>query len=658
MAGDCPINGYVITKQSGIMQIYKIKGFSLVCILVLQMLAVQLNYASAAPAQPEMRIAMRDIRVIIDVSGSMKKNDPDNHRSKAIQLFSEILPPDLTVGIWTFAAEVNMLVKHRQIDKAWKESAFKKAKKIHSHGLYTNIEKALKVATRGLTKEDLKKEQHVILLTDGYVDISKNTGINKDSRQRIVEDLLPKLQSKQVIVHTIALSQHADHDLLKTLSHKTTGQYMVIENASDLDRYFFKLFQATTKPDTVPLKNNSFEIDSAVKDMTVVLFNSEFPSELITPKNEKWSSKSHPGNVKWVKSDNYEIITVSDPEVGSWGINAPIDPDNKIMVVTNIRLHVNKLPVLLMPEDELHIEAFLTEDEKIITKDEFIKLLYLKSVVKKRDSLGRITIDIQHKGDGVFKADAGLEGLDDQSVLLVTAKSPTFTREYRHEFTVVSNPVIVESKLVDDKYFNVVAYIDERVIDKDKFKLELKDQHGVKVFEPIGNNWKLELPASYSGEKITFTVNALLHNNKNFSQNVVHRLPEIQQQQVAHHQEPVVDSHEVADEHAKMKHDEHTVDKPETHEEDPDGGSLNWIIVTIAVILANILLGVGGYYIYKKVFKSKHDDDFMLLDPDVDSSQGTASAEAVEDMAGLEDIEDMDDIESVVSDTDAKPDAK
>lgn len=644
-----------MAKQSGIMQIYKIKGFSLVCILlVLQMLAVQLSHASAIPVHTDLLIAQRDIRVIIDVSGSMKKNDPNNHRSKAIQLFSEILPPDLTVGIWTFAAEVNMLVKHQQIDNAWKASAFNKAKQIHSHGLYTNIEKALKVATKGLTKEDLQKEQHVILLTDGYVDISKNAGINRDSRQRIVEDLLPSLQSKHVIVHTIALSQYADHDLLKMLSHKTAGQYMVIENASDLDRYFFKLFQATAKPDTVPLKNNSFEIDSAVNDMTVVLFNSEFPSELITPKNEKWSSKSHPSNVKWVKSDNYEIITVSHPEVGSWGINAPIDPDNKIMVVTNIRLHVNKLPVLLMPDDELQIEAFLTEDEKIITKDEFIKLLYLKSVVKKKDSLGRITIDIQHKGDGVFKAQAGLEGLKDQSVLLVTAKSPTFTREYRHEFTVVSNPVIVESKLVDNKYFNVAAYIDDRVIDKNNFKLELKDQHGVKVFEPIGNNWKLELPTSYSGEKLTFTVNALLHNNKNFSQNLVHRLPEIQQKHLAHHQEPVVDNHEVAEEHVEAKHDEHTVEEPEAHEEDSDGGSLNWIVVTIAVILANILLGAGGYFIYKKVFKSKHDDDFMLLDPDMDSTQDTASAEAVEDMAGLEDIEDMDDIESIAPDADAK----
>jgi len=608
------------------MQIFKIKGFFRLLILTgLLVLTTGVSRASstaesdtAAPNTPT--IIDRDIRVVIDVSGSMKKNDPDNHRSKAVQLFSEVLPTELSAGIWTFAAKVNMLVKHGKVDKSWKDGAFKKAKKIHSHGLYTNIEKALKVATRGLTKTESLKEQHVILLTDGYVDVSKNADKNTDSRRRVIEELLPKFQKNNIIIHTIALSEHADHDLLKTLSHKTAGQYAVIENAGDLDRYFFKLFQSTTKPDTVPFKNNSFEIDNSVNDMTVVLFNSEYASELTTPANETWSSSQHPDTVKWVKSDNYEIITVSKPTVGTWGVNAPVDPDNKIMVVTNLRLHVNKLPTLLMPDEALHIEAFLTEDDKIIKKDEFINLLYLKSVMKKKDSLGRITIDTEYKGGGVFKADAGVEQLEGQCVLRITAKSPTFVREFEHEFSVVVDPVIIESKIVGDNKFALIAYIDDRVIDKDRINIVLDDTQDPRALERVGASWQLGLPEAYSGKKITVKVDATLHNNKIFTQKIMHKLPEIHKPELDDHHKVVEDNHDTvkhepvkhdAEEPAVEKHVEHSADEAESHEEEE--GSLNWIVVTLAVFLVNVLLGFGGYYIYKKIFKSSN-DDYLLLD--------------------------------------------
>lgn len=645
------------------MQIFKIKGFFLVLsMLSLLALITAESRASAtvdsdtvASPSPTPTIIDRDIRVVIDVSGSMKKNDPDNHRSKAVQLFSEILPSDLSAGIWTFAASVNMLVKHGKVDKSWKDSAFNKAKKIHSHGLYTNIEKALKVATRGLKKADTVKEQHIILLTDGYVDISKDTGINADSRRRVIEELLPGFQKNHIIIHTIALSEHADHELLKTLSHKTAGQYVVIKNAGDLDRYFFKLFQSTTKPDTVPFKNNSFEIDNSVNDMTIVLFNSEYASELTTPGNETWSSSKHPGNVKWVKSDNYEIITVSKPQVGTWGVDAPVDPDNKIMVVTNLRLHVNKLPTLLMPDEALHIEAFMTEDDKIIKKDEFINLLYLKSVMKKKDSLGRIIIDTEYKGGGIFTADAGVERLEGQCVLLVTAKSPTFVREYKHEFSVVVDPVIIESKIVDDHKFALMAYIDDRVIDKDKINIVLDDTHDPLVFKRVGASWQLDLPDTYSGKKISVKVDATLHNNKLFTQKIMHKLAEIKNPKTDSHHGVVEENHDTA-KHETVKHDDgkdvaRPDEKPETHEE--EGESLNWIVITLLVILANILLGVGGYYIYKKVFKSAN-DDYLLLDENdhnVNEDQNAKNNEhnSSEEIAGLEDIEDMDDIESIDS---------
>jgi hypothetical protein len=43
-----------------------------------------------------------DIRVLIDVYGSMKQNDPNNLRQPALRLLTGLLPTGSKAGIWTF----------------------------------------------------------------------------------------------------------------------------------------------------------------------------------------------------------------------------------------------------------------------------------------------------------------------------------------------------------------------------------------------------------------------------------------------------------------------------------------------------------------------------------------------------------------------------
>jgi uncharacterized protein (TIGR03503 family) len=642
------------------------KGFFLLLLtLLLQSLLSAPAWAgTATTTNVELPgIAKKDIRVVIDMSGSMKKNDPDNHRTKAVQLFSEILPQGISAGIWTFAADVNMLVKHQDVNKSWKRSAFKKATKIHSHGLYTNIEKALKISTRGLYKNDPTKEKHIILLTDGYIDIAKDAAINKASRLRVLNELLPRLHKYGIVVHSVALSEHADHELMKALSYKTGGQYAVIHKASDLDRYFFKLFQSTAKPDTVPLKSNRFDIDKSINDMTVVLFNNNHASKLISPDKKTWTYEKHPSSVKWVKSDNYELITVSKPAVGTWHLDAPIDPDNKIMVVTNLSLQVNKLPNQVLPGETLDIKIHMTEDNKVIEKDEFIKLVYVKTILKKMSSLARTTVKTEYKGKGIFSAQAETDKHEDKSLILITAKGPTFTREYRHEFTVVVNPVIIETKAGQDKDIAVIAYIDDRALDKDNIKIFIEDDHENKELKRVGVKWQVNLPESYSGKEINIKVEAKLHDGKTYNKVLHTTLPTINKKVVEDKHE-----HEKAE---KPKEEANPADVVVAEEAaDPEdvekeGSSLNWIIVTGSVVLFNIVLIIAGYFLYKKFFKTET-DDYLLLDDSVinasdDNTQGkdkqagdSTQEDASDTLEDLDDIEDMEDLDDEIQEAGAK----
>src|SRR3569833_1347067 len=87
--------------------------------------------------------AAKDIRVLIDISGSMKHNDPHNLRAPALRLLTGLLPNGVHSGVWTYGQQVNMVVPLGTVDLAWQARAEQAAAKINSAGLYTNIEGAL-----------------------------------------------------------------------------------------------------------------------------------------------------------------------------------------------------------------------------------------------------------------------------------------------------------------------------------------------------------------------------------------------------------------------------------------------------------------------------------------------------------------------------------
>lgn len=156
-----------------------------------------------------------DVRVVIDISGSMKKTDPHNLRKPAVDLIVRLLPDKSKASIWTFGQSVNMLVAHRMVDDAWRKEAIEKAQTINSVALYTNIGGALEKASAVTSASGY--QTHIILLTDGVVDIDPEAVVNMKERSRILKEILPGIKSSNYKVHTISLSDAADQELMKKL---------------------------------------------------------------------------------------------------------------------------------------------------------------------------------------------------------------------------------------------------------------------------------------------------------------------------------------------------------------------------------------------------------------------------------------------------------
>lgn len=84
----------------------------------------QLAIAKQASAKPTL-----DMRVLVDVSGSMKESDPNNLRRSALRMLSGLLPDGSRAGVWTFGRYVNMQVPHGTVGKKWRKKVQTESKK-------------------------------------------------------------------------------------------------------------------------------------------------------------------------------------------------------------------------------------------------------------------------------------------------------------------------------------------------------------------------------------------------------------------------------------------------------------------------------------------------------------------------------------------------
>ena len=393
-----------------------------------------------------------DIRIVIDVSGSMKKTDPSNLRVSAMKLLNGLIPEGSKAGVWTFGRYVNMTVKWGKVDKAWRKRADIGAEEIHSNALFTNIESALERATKDWKEKDPSTRRNLILLTDGQVDVSKDTARNLKSRQSILEHSIKRLQKAGVQVQAIALSKDADEVLLKRLALETDGSYEIAHNAIELQKIFFKMFERSTSPDSISISDNQFKVDSSVKEMTLLVFRKPgSKATIIFPPDSNRISARRKGNSIWRSDEGYDLITIKKPAKGVWNIDADLDPDNRLMVVTDLRLDLTGLPVYVSPGQSLNLSAALYNKDKQISKNSFLRFVEFK--LNQTNSEGVSTeVKLKHskdrrrKGQYVYDFAEGLE--EGNHSLLVTADSQTFNRS-KHIDIKVQWPVKVSIKPAD-----------------------------------------------------------------------------------------------------------------------------------------------------------------------------------------------------------------
>ncbi|WP_162299646.1 VWA domain-containing protein [Marinospirillum perlucidum] len=392
-------------------------------------------------------LAQKDVRVVVDISGSMKRTDPNNLRIPAAKMLVDLLPEQTQAGLWTFASQVNMLVDHDPVTEAWRRQARRQLEQINSVGLYTNIDEALETTTWDAGWEDAEgTDRHLILLSDGLVDVStaatqeERSAENQASRDHLLRERLPRLVDAGFTIHTLALSDEADQDLMATLAQRSGGLHAVAYEADDLMPLLLQILNRLLDSDQVPLEGNRFSIDPLINEFTALVFHQPGAEVVLqTPAGERFDKASRNAALNWHDNARYTLITVMDPEAGEWQIETPEHPDNRVTVVSDLELHTSDFPATVyrgFSDEEQTLTAWFTEEGQKIDRREFLRLLDASARHAQDGQLLRETPMDFAEAEYEFQVTVDdFDRLGEQQ-LTVLIDGHTFQRQVTHSFNV------------------------------------------------------------------------------------------------------------------------------------------------------------------------------------------------------------------------------
>ena len=575
-----------------------------------------------------------DIRVLIDVSGSMKKNDPKNLRLPALRLLVGLLPPDTSAAVWSFGTTTESITAPGLANETWKKNARLASKKIHSRDLFTNIGAALETATAdwGTTPSKLK-QRSIILLTDGMIDISKDKTKNALERTRILKELLPKIQQTGATIHTIALSKNADHDFLQQLSTKTDGGFEQTDSAEQLERIFLRLFEKTTKPDTVPLVDNKFLVDESILELTLLVFKPQNarPTEVIEPDKTQYQQKNSPGYTKWQSEKNYDLITITRPKTGEWSINAQTDPDNRVLVVTNLQIQTNRIPNNLFAGEMLNVELFMSDNNEKISDDNFLQFISMSAIQKEPEKKRWFLHDNGLRGDtkahdGTFNVQIKKSLKTGKNQFTFQAKTETLQREINYSVIIHDTELIntraEQQQKNNSNYHQILVTPNIEFVNPETMKMSAlllegdlvnsKDSAQAITLQQLNPNvleWSYEsdqldpdkdyhviihmLTTTHTGRPIDYTSEPIQLNLPAFDKPILS--PD----------ESVIDNTPVIDDAPDNIKESIKEPEKETVEDESESEENDWLTGVIIAVIVNIIFAVGGLFGYQKWKKSR-----------------------------------------------------
>lgn len=306
--------------------------------LFFRLISTLLVFCWTSLAAEETTQTPMDVRVLIDISGSMLQTDPQNQRTPAINLLIDALSDGSEAGIWTFGQYVNLLVEHDTVDAAWRQRARTAIAALDPIAQRTNLGAVLDQASYDFGYSTYQAPTDVVLITDGQVDIAPNAQVNQVERDRILNTVLPRYAEAGARIHSLALTAAADSGLLEQMANQSGGVFSRVESADDIRSFILDVLQAVDVGNQIPLENAGFDVDAQISEVTALVLHDSGEMGLVSPGGETSTALSPALGQQWRVGPGYTLVTQRQPQTGRWSITGQISDGSRVSVVSDMNL--------------------------------------------------------------------------------------------------------------------------------------------------------------------------------------------------------------------------------------------------------------------------------------------------------------------------------
>ncbi len=220
---------------------------------------------------------------------------------------------------------------------------------------------------------------------------------------------------------------------------------------------------------SIELLQNRFRIDYEVEEITMVFFRNfgSPPVVLVKPDGSKVFQATADGeNIFWFDTSTYDMISIKKPDIGPWQAVGDILPDSRVMVISDLALHAEKLPNIIFSGEILKQTAYLTNDGEPIDYNAFRDVVELSVSLSSTnnpnfnnfgaDSKIIATFQDDGKGmdevplDGVFTGQFNLAVADGEWIPSFKVSTPMYSREQVDPvLMLLPNPISIEVDIDD-----------------------------------------------------------------------------------------------------------------------------------------------------------------------------------------------------------------
>ena len=411
-----------------IMHWQKLNSILLITVSTLLLVSPASAYSANALSSPNPDL---DVVLVMDSSGSMKQSDPKELRKPAAKLFISLLGTQDRASIVSFSDEGYPVAFLTSVKgSANQQKLFSAVDKISTRGVYTNLYGAIKTAAGILEKSGDPTHKHVIILmSDGKMDVGGLHNAN-DLNSKLLNELLPQLKTNHIELQTLAFTERSDLEFLEKIALATGGKYSIAHSDKDLHAVYTDIFEHNKQPNMIPFKGETFTIDNAIKEVTIVASKDaeSVTLSLLDPKEVSYTEKNKPENIKWFSSKLFDLITISAPQTGPWKIKAS-SGKNKAYVITDLKFNLEVNPREPDIGEGVMVNAWLEDKGKVLDQQELQSTMGVKlQVHTPEDETHVLDMEADPQNGGHYVSLIALPS-GGRHEIKVVASTSTFSRE-------------------------------------------------------------------------------------------------------------------------------------------------------------------------------------------------------------------------------------